>query len=131
MMIADLVAYLKGNAGVQAKVGTRINLDVLAEASLMPAIVIYELPSDRTQYIGGGFDGFNSIQLEIENLGNSKPDADATAEAVKAALDGFSNQMMGATYVQGILVRAEEDALKQYATRLQYCHTLTVLAMHS
>lgn len=62
----DLINYLLGSTGVSALVGTRIRPDKLHESdSLLPAIVLSNLPGGETQDYMAGTDGFTRGRIEL------------------------------------------------------------------
>jgi len=127
-MLTDFVSFLKANDAINAIIQGRVNPDILAEASSLPAIV-YTILDIKYEHDISGQMVYIETRLEIECWAMSKADSLGLAAAIRSATDGFIG-FMGASLVQGILIEEAGDRDRAvYGDRQQYCHVLKLLIM--
>lgn len=84
----ELYATLSGAAGVTALVSTRIYPDIIPQDADLPAIAYQRTGTEFLNTIHGGAPLGHAATLEITCVGETRPAANAIANAVVAALAG-------------------------------------------
>lgn len=87
-----LFEELKDNTGVSALVGTKVFYGVTPESRLLPAIIINQIGGDHDHHMGGA-NGLTRRDVQITSYAKKPKDAEAVAESVRNAIDGFHGTM--------------------------------------
>ncbi len=86
--------YLVNNAGVAALVGTRIYPSVSPTSAMMPRITYQLISANHSECVGGSA-GLCEYKIQLSAWGYSDLSTDATAEAIRQALQGYSGTTGG------------------------------------
>lgn len=76
--------YLLSNGTVENLVGNRIFTDVLQQGAELPAVVVNKI-STRHEHELSGFAGNASCRLQFDCYGDTRDDANDTAEAIRTS----------------------------------------------
>lgn len=102
-----LVAFLKADAGITAKVAGRIYQKKKPQKPNLPAIVIHRISANR-DYDQGGHNGYTVVRYQLDTYAADFAAAKQTADAVRLALSGFRGSM-GGVEVSGVFLEGEQD----------------------
>ena len=77
--------YLADNAAVAALVSDRIWPDILKQNATMPAVTYHRVSTDHFGTINGSVLGLARVRLTIDSFADSRPGANALAEAIRTS----------------------------------------------
>lgn len=112
MIETQLVEVLLADAGVAALVGNRISPVVLRQEMGMPCLIYQRLAGTR-EYVFTGPASSASAEIGLTAWANEYAQARATADAVRKALDGYSDDDPDGIQVASVVDSADlyEEAL--------------------
>jgi hypothetical protein len=106
---SGLLAFLVGNTGLTALVGTRIYPLRVPEGAALPALVYYKI-SGPSEHSKDGDMNLNHPRFQFTAWANKYGDAKAVGTAVTSALNAFANgSSMGGIVVAQIIVENDTD----------------------
>lgn len=117
MFVENLVTFLKADAGLTTLVAGRIHPVSLKQDEPMPAVV-YQQTSGAPDVTMDKRTGHNEATFQIRGVGATYKDASLVADAVAAALHGYSGAM-GGIAIQGAFQIGRSDTDRDKDT-LQY-----------
>jgi len=106
---ADFRILLTADAGITALVGTRIYPQLLPQAPMFPAIS-YQVVSGFRETAMDGPAGVNRARLQFDCWASTYLQAEAVANAVRVAIDGFKGSIGSpARVLQSVFFAGERD----------------------
>lgn len=123
MPYTRMVAKLKATAGVTALVGTRVH-PLFAPTNTLPAIV-YEVLSDVPENYSSGATTTKNMRIEVGCYASTYAGAHALADAVEAALSGWTDGSGDVWHLESAVddageIQAGANVLTFYAVIQQY-----------
>ena len=128
---SDLTTYLKANGGVAALVAARIYPLRLPQVPTFPAIVYQNISTVVLDHNHGGAGRLLRARLSFSCWAGSHAGADALADALRTALDGYSGTMTSTVVEYSLMQseRADWDAETEDYRRIQDYYILFVEAV--
>jgi len=96
-LLTDLQARLVADSGISA-ITTRIRLSRSEQSDALPRVVVHKISSQHEHHMLAAT-GKATARVQIDCYANSPVSADALAEAVRQALDGFRGTMNSGVFV--------------------------------
>jgi hypothetical protein len=99
-MKAQLVAYLLADAGLLARVGPRIEWDVLPQGGPLTAIALYLVSAPR-EYTMAGRIGLTGFLVQMDVWAPTLAARETASAALIAALDGLRGGDFQGAFIEG------------------------------
>lgn len=105
-----IIAYLKANSNVTAKVSARIHLVRAPQNVEQPYIVVSKISAQRVSSHDGG-SGLALARFQFSCFGKYYKDVKETTAALQSALEGYSGTIggVGGVNVNGVFYEDETD----------------------
>lgn len=110
-MEETLLAYLLADAGISARVGSRVSWSWRKQGSAVPAITLIVTDGARDPVLDGGYSGFVDGYVQADCWGALQLDAKQAARAVIAAAAACNAAATGGV-IQGVFVTHEADTFE-------------------
>lgn len=108
MIVKAFQTYLESISGITAKVSTRIYPHHLPKTPKTYPVITHQLvDNDHLHHIGSA-SGSSTARIQVDCWGQTMADVETLAEAVRAALQGYSGAM-GAITVSFVQLAGERD----------------------
>lgn len=104
MIGENLAEYLYSVSALTALVSRRIYPLAMPQEPTLPAVTYTRVSTTRPATIGGGKPGLSMTRFQIDCYGSTYAAADAVAEAVRGALQGYQGTLSGSVVAQNISV---------------------------
>ena len=108
MLEVGLYAFLAADSGLSALVGTRIYPLLLPQEPTLPAVVYQRISTNPLGHSNDGPDHLVRVRMQFRCHAATLLAAKGVADAVRAALDGYSGTM-GTVDVKGVFRVDEGD----------------------
>lgn len=105
-MIQNLIAHLLADVSVAAIAATRIHVSIAPEGTALPYVVVQQVSRSPDHHSGGP--GLKRPLFQIDSYASTYASARGLGDAVEAAVDGFSGDMIGVN-IQYAALESEQD----------------------
>ena len=110
---ADLRTHLVNDTDVNNIVGTRVYPLKLPQTAELPAISFQRISADRAKSVSQGSIGHATPRIQLDCWARSYSAVKNLATKVRLALDTFTGNLGGGSYVQHVSLEGESDGFEE------------------
>ena len=106
-----LFDFLNADVPITALVGDRIFPIQAPTGADLPRVTITRITNGHEHHLLGAA-GLSQAVYQIDSWGRNSSEVTSVAEAIRTALDGFIDKLMGAVNVRGAFLESETDSIE-------------------